>query len=770
MSTEDLLDAVQCAKRGVCWNGVLLDVGRAGTSAKPPTTTELDVLAQKAGKLASSLRTQRWFVDEPHLAVAPPSEGVTFDPRFLAFEFAAKFMLREAQVQMIKQMAEKWKVGESCCQQFLMGSGKTTVVAPLLALLLGGNQDHNKAPGDGSTIAGAARGAHLLVQIVPDALLNMSISVMRNAFGTTIAKPVVSFAFERSAADGYMIRLLRGIRRRLTFACEQGGIVCTTPGAIKSIFLSFLERMHLEERAPRLFFLPKSSLKLEDKQQASVDKMALAMRARGEEADEILRILRILRGATALIDEVDMVMHPLRSELNFPIGKKVELHLMRIPEAEGDAARIAEQDKEEALGEDKGELRWLLPIHLLDGVYAALESNPAAELAWRKDADLQHVIEDPANEAPAILAELKVCIEEGSVASSIARSPHLVLLQKIFYEQRMRQPLGRWCRLWYMAQDCVKVELATWGEAACGKELAVGMVAYMTTGRIHPGAFDDFVRQVHGKQALALLNLCKLYLVSLLPHVLSKRVRVDFGLLQNQDAIRIQQLEFDEKQQRTGVKESPTREQLLDIPRKSRELLAVPFVGKDAPSRAAEFSNPDVVIGLTVAAYRIEGLRERDMAALVKKQRLEFDRSTGDERLRPQWVRFDKWTRLGRQRWQRTHSEEEELAASAVLTWQAPGGAGDLSLNLIRVGDEKQVALLLTLLRQEPSIICFYLNWHCFNLTQRNVEEGGGYAVEKLSASGMDLGSSLFEKVIGFSGTPSSLVPRAMQEAAGGIR
>lgn len=32
---------------------------------------------------------------------------------------------------------------------------------------------------------------------------------------------------------------------------------------------------------------------------------------------------------------------------------------------------------------------------------------------------------------------------------------------------------------------------------------------------------------------------------------------------------------------------------------KSRKLLAVPFVGKDVPSRASEFSHPDVVIGKT---------------------------------------------------------------------------------------------------------------------------------------------------------------------------
>ena len=36
---------------------------------------------------------------------------------------------------------------------------------------------------------------------------------------------------------------------------------------------------------------------------------------------------------------------------------------------------------------------------------------------------------------------------------------------------------------------------------------------------------------------------------------------------------------------------------------KSRQLLAVPFVGKDVPSQASEFAHPDIVIGSSVLAY-----------------------------------------------------------------------------------------------------------------------------------------------------------------------
>jgi hypothetical protein len=39
------------------------------------------------------------------------------------------------------------------------------------------------------------------------------------------------------------------------------------------------------------------------------------------------------------------------------------------------------------------------------------------------------------------------------------------------------------------------------------------------------------------------------------------------------------------------------------VPR-SRLKLGVPFVGKDVPSKSSEFAHPDVIIGLTVLAFR----------------------------------------------------------------------------------------------------------------------------------------------------------------------
>ena len=45
--------------------------------------------------------------------------------------------------------------------------------------------------------------------------------------------------------------------------------------------------------------------------------------------------------------------------------------------------------------------------------------------------------------------------------------------------------------------------------------------------------------------------------------------------------------------------------------------MAVPFVGKDVPSQSSEFAHPDALIGLTILAYRYEGLRLSDLKRVI---------------------------------------------------------------------------------------------------------------------------------------------------------
>ena len=65
-----------------------------------------------------------------------------------------------------------------------------------------------------------------------------------------------------------------------------------------------------------------------------------------------MQLLGVWRGAYAVIDEVDMVFHPLRSELNWPLGDKYAL--------------------------DFAPHRWQLPMTLLEAMLAVQSNDPAA--------------------------------------------------------------------------------------------------------------------------------------------------------------------------------------------------------------------------------------------------------------------------------------------------------------------------------------------------------------------------------------------------------
>ena len=102
-----------------------------------------------------------------------------------------------------------------------------------------------------------------------------------------------------------------------------------------------------------------------------------------------------------------------------------------------------------------------------------------------------------------------------------------------------------------------------------------------------------------------LLNLSADWLQILLPHCLQKVNRVTFGIMRQEEVAEF--LQRDPQMAR------------------SRTELAVPFVGKDVPSRAAEFAQPDVCIGLTLLAYGLEGLRMMDLRSVVAHLQVEID-------------------------------------------------------------------------------------------------------------------------------------------------
>jgi hypothetical protein len=124
------------------------------------------------------------------------------------------------------------------------------------------------------------------------------------------------------------------------------------------------------------------------------------------------------------------------------------------------------------------------------------------------------------------------------------------------------------------------------------------ILTYISKGEKTENSIQTKIKNFLSDDHVKMLNLSRDWLDSFLPFVLQKVNRVHFGLLHSAD---IAHLESD------GVK----------IP-SSRKLTAVPFVAKDVPSRASEFAHPDVLIGLTILAYRYEGLRENDFVMMMK--------------------------------------------------------------------------------------------------------------------------------------------------------
>ena len=86
-----------------------------------------------------------------------------------------------------------------------------------------------------------------------------------------------------------------------------------------------------------------------------------------------------------------------------------------------------------------------------------------------------------------------------------------------------------------------------------------------------------------------------------------------------------------------------SRDQVTDGMPQNRKLLAVPFVGKDVPSKASEFSHPDIVIGLTILAYRHEGMRRQDLKRVLLGMREQMAGEAGAYSKRPACQLFVEW-------------------------------------------------------------------------------------------------------------------------------
>ena len=191
----------------------------------------------------------------------------------------------------------------------------------------------------------------------------------------------------------------------------------------------------------------------------------------------------------------------------------------------------------------------------------------------------------------------------------------------------------------------------------------------------------------------------------------------------------------------------------------TRKQMAVPFTGKDRPSDAAEFAHPDICIGLTTLSYRYCGLRIEDVRLILDQLKSNLRDEPGPIESRTSKRLFGQWLKNGIASWNKKHAgsliNPKDGPQSKKITKKLM--TDFLPLELFQPSDDLEVKRLWEILYTLPSVVRHHLLVNVFPIVlveQRN----------KCSASGQDLGSEIiFKTRIGFSGTPSDLLPQDLQ-------
>ena len=204
----------------------------------------------------------------------------------------------------------------------------------------------------------------------------------------------------------------------------------------------------------------------------------------------------------------------------------------------------------------------------------------------------------------------------------------------------------------------------------------------------------------------------------------------------------------------------------------SRRLVAVPFVGKDVPTLASEFSHPDVVIGLTILAFRYEGLRKSDCKLVLGRLQDRLQEESGPYSHRPAWKVFARCVCLsgGRVRGvtveqqMKIKRETQQMSKGVVDSreWSADeksmlNNVWPLQLVDLKDPADEHLDFLYKVLKNNSTMQRDLLFEFIFPETMH-------FQDTKLCASGQDLGGDLlFGLRLGFSGTPSDLLPVEMR-------
>jgi hypothetical protein len=128
-----------------------------------------------------------------------------------------------------------------------------------------------------------------------------------------------------------------------------------------------------------------------------------------------------------------------------------------------------------------------------------------------------------------LIEEIRDAVTEGINTNAIQSVPHFVLLRRSFYTSRLLNPLTRWVVMWAMAK----------GITGMTEDQCFGYIISGTTGNGGAvGADLSIAVSQLSPEYVKLLNLCHIWVTSLLPHILSKIHCVSFGLLSPEELTR----------------------------------------------------------------------------------------------------------------------------------------------------------------------------------------------------------------------------------------
>ena len=572
--------------------------------------------------------------------------------------------------------------------------------------------------------------------------------------------------------------------RKLVKAMDSRAVLISTSTALKAFQLKFVELLHLLDQSHTE---TKQFIGKDKEKKKWLEARKLVTGQYREQVQICVNILKLFRTGTFIIDEVDLILHPLKSELNFPIGRKEPLDL--------------------TLNKSQKGLRWEIPMFMLDAIFFASQGRMTVAMHGSREAEVT-------------LEHLKAVIDEGYGQRDIQRTPHLILLSRAYYHLKVKPLLARWIVIWMSFRQANGLTddqmynylmIAKDGSDLKSKAMAVGIKEELLSDEVMKllNLAHDWLHSympfmsvlVHIISAHIACSPCVLLILILLLYLcvcvfavscsLGKIDRVSFGLLNHQELIRT--LETDPK-----------------MP-KSRRVTAIPFIGKDVPSQRSEFSHPDIVIGLTVLAFRYEGLRHVDFKRLMTTLQQNMWDEVGPYHKRPSSKLFAEWVKLagGKVRGSRLESQNvkrkkekqkkdelkkqqeslQEMVADPIFSDLIDGcnnvppdldadsatdtatsvadednqfsniqrshaSATDIwPLRLIDFDDDEQYRIVYALMHKLPEMIYYYLRNFIFPPTMRH--QG-----MKLAASGQDVGGEMLcNHRVGFSGTPSNLIP-----------